>query len=93
MFFLKSNGDSYVYFPNSNNAKFIVEIADTPEGQSYGLMYRTELEENRGMLFIFDQERQLSFWMKNTFIPLDIIFIDSDGTINTIHENTKPKIP
>ena len=54
-----------------------IEIADNDEKRTLGLMYRRELAENQGMLFIFPQERFQSFWMRNTFIPLDIIFINT----------------
>ena len=53
-------------------------------------MHRKKLEENTGMFFLFDSEKKASFWMKNTFFPLDIIFINKDGSINTIYKNTKP---
>ena len=58
-----------------------VEIADNLFEQAKGLMYRKALGENRGMLFVYPDERELSFWMKNTLIPLSIAYIDSDGHI------------
>ena len=58
-----------------------VEIADDLFEQTRGLMYRTELGEDRGMLFAYPDERKLTFWMKNTFIPLSIAYIDSKGRI------------
>ena len=58
------------------------EIADTPEKAEKGLMFRESLAEDAGMLFIFEDEAQRAFWMKNTFINLDIIFIAADGTVN-----------
>ena len=58
-----------------------VEIADTPAEQEYGLMGRTALAADAGMLFVFDQDQPLSFWMKDTLIPLSIAFINSEGTI------------
>ena len=61
-----------------------VEIADGPFEQQRGLMYRTSLGEDRGMLFVFQREQQLSFWMKNTRIPLSIAYIDSKGRITDI---------
>ncbi len=63
-----------------------VEVAVTPEEREIGLMYREFLPENNGMLFIFEQESRLSFWMKNTFIPLSIAFINSDGIIVDIQQ-------
>ena len=68
-----------------------VEVAKTNEEQVKGLMYRLELKENEGMLFLFDNEKKTSFWMKNTFIPLDIIFINKKLSINKINKNSKPK--
>ena len=67
-----------------------VEVASAPAERSQGLMYRTQMDENKGMLFIFDSMEMKSFWMKNTIIPLDIIFIDNKGVINTILKNTTP---
>ena len=67
-----------------------VEVVKTYEDQKTGLMHRKNLEENKGMLFLFNSEKKASFWMKNTFISLDIIFINKDGSINTIYKNTKP---
>ena len=69
---------------------FSVEIAKTEQERATGLMYRKELAEGRGMLFDFSPEQQVSMWMKNTFIPLDMIFIRSDGRILRIAENTEP---
>jgi uncharacterized membrane protein (UPF0127 family) len=70
---------------------FSVEIAKTEQERATGLMYRKELAEGRGMLFDFTPEQQVSMWMKNTFIPLDMIFIRSDGRILRIAENTVPQ--
>ena len=67
-----------------------VEVARTSEEQAQGLMYRTSLPDDGGMLFPFDPPRPASFWMKNTVIPLDMIFIRADGTIARIAENTVP---
>ena len=69
---------------------FTVEIARTSQQQAKGLMFRTELPDDRGMVFPFVQERMASFWMKNTVIPLDIIFIRKDGKIENIAANTIP---
>ena len=69
---------------------FTVEVAKSSAEQAKGLMFRTELADTVGMIFPFAQPRVASFWMKNTVIPLDIIFIRSDGTIESIAENTIP---
>ena len=67
-----------------------VEIADTNEKRALGLMYRRELPESHGMLFLFSRQELQSFWMKNTPLPLDILFIDSSLTIVGIARNTTP---
>jgi uncharacterized protein len=69
---------------------FGVEMAVTPEEQARGLMFRRELPERQGMLFDFKREQPTSFWMKNTYISLDMIFIRADGRILSIAENTVP---
>ncbi len=69
---------------------FGVEMAVTPEEQSKGLMFRRELPDRQGMLFDFKREQPTNFWMKNTYIPLDMIFIRADGRILNIAENTVP---
>jgi uncharacterized membrane protein (UPF0127 family) len=70
--------------------RFTVEVARTPEEQQTGLMNRSSLAPDRGMIFPHDPPRMASFWMKNTLIPLDIIFVRPDGTIANIAENTIP---
>ncbi|MGH7931231.1 MAG: DUF192 domain-containing protein [Candidatus Binatia bacterium] len=69
---------------------FQVEVADTPAKRETGLQYRRELDEARGMIFLFPREEQLSFWMKNTPIALDMIFISAERKIVDIVENTVP---
>jgi uncharacterized membrane protein (UPF0127 family) len=69
---------------------FAVEIADTDAQRAKGLMFRKELPEGQGMLFDFHREQDVSFWMENTYIPLDMIFIRGDGRILRIAENTEP---
>ncbi len=75
--------------------KYTVELAVTPEQHRIGMMFRDYIEENTGMLFVFKDEAERNFWMKNTFIPLDLIFIRKDGVITHIHpmaeeESLKP---
>jgi uncharacterized protein len=67
-----------------------VEVAASHEQQEKGLMYRTEIADNAGMIFPFPEARTASFWMKNTYIPLDIIFIRANGSIENIAENATP---
>lgn len=67
-----------------------IELADSPQKREMGLMHRTSMMENQGMLFIFDAEERQSFWMKNTHLPLDIIFVNEAKTIVHIAENCEP---
>ena len=70
--------------------KFAVEIADNDADREKGLMFRRDLPDGRGMLFDFHHVQDVSFWMQNTYIPLDMLFIKSDGRILRIEENTEP---
>ena len=70
---------------------FSVEVATTDQEKETGLMYRKELPDGKGMLFDFSPEQQISMWMKNTYISLDMIFIRADGRILRIAENTEPE--
>jgi len=101
MYKLVNENDSYISSQNntipltivkSNNdtVEISVEVADTPASREIGLMDRTYLALNKGMLFVFDTEEIRSFWMKNTYIPLDIIFLNQDKKIIKIHKNTTP---
>lgn len=67
-----------------------IELADSPEERSRGMMYRKSVCDTCGMLFVFDSEQVQNFWMKNTFISLDMIFMNKEGYIVKIHQNTKP---
>lgn len=70
--------------------RFTVEIARTPEEQSHGLMDRQSLAPDRGMIFPYEPPQAVAFWMKNTLIPLDMIFIAPGGRILRIEENAVP---
>jgi uncharacterized membrane protein (UPF0127 family) len=74
----------------SGEHTFAVEVVDTPESRARGLMYVQELAPDAGMLFDFKEERPVSFWMQNTFIPLDMLFITADGVVKNIHVNARP---
>jgi hypothetical protein len=63
-----------------------VEVVETLEKQERGLMFRQSLPENEGMLFVYREPQELAFWMRNTFIPLDIVFVGADGIILNIHQ-------
>ena len=65
-------------------------LADTPAKRAQGLMHVTDLPENAGMLLVFSQPRQISIWMKNTLISLDILFLNPSGRIVKIHKNAEP---
>lgn len=80
---IKSSNDSVI-------AKLDIEVADNEYETQTGLMYRTELETNRGMLFVFPDVSYRSFYMKNTKIPLDIIYLDENKTVVSIQKNAQP---
>ncbi|MDO5646516.1 DUF192 domain-containing protein [Paracoccus sp. (in: a-proteobacteria)] len=82
--------DDRVQFSGQGGTSFSVELADTPETRARGLMYRRELPADQGMLFIYDRPQPASFWMRNTLIPLDLIFLDDRGVIRHIHANARP---
>jgi hypothetical protein len=84
-FALKTNEDDYAIVKGK---KIFLKIADTPEKQLQGLMYVKQMPENYGMIFLFDNAEPRSFWMKNTEIPLDIIFLRNRKIIN-IHRNVR----
>ena len=69
---------------------FEVELATTPDEHALGLMFREHIDDDRGMLFIFGEEKEYVFWMKNTLIPLDIIWINSDKKVVYIGKNARP---
>ena len=80
-------GNEYVEL---KGRQFSVEIADTPDKQALGLMYRDRLPEGHGMLFIFQNDAPRSFWMKNTRIPLDIMYFSSRLELVSMAENARP---
>lgn len=80
-----------VYFLSAGkNASLEVKVADTGELRTTGLMFVNQMAEDKGMLFIFEDEKQHAFWMKNTLIPLDMIFVAANGTVVGVVENATP---
>jgi uncharacterized membrane protein (UPF0127 family) len=99
-FFKKKETDSEYMFRKdgvltfSDSSGFVktnadIQIADNEFEEELGLMYRKQMDENKGMLFVFPDSRIQTFWMRNTFIPLDMIFVNPDKKIVTIQKNTK----
>lgn len=72
------------------SARFSVEVVDTPESRGRGLMFVESMPTMSGMLFVYDREQSVSFWMKNTLIPLDMVFADGSGVVQRVHENAVP---
>ncbi|MFN3294366.1 MAG: DUF192 domain-containing protein [Gemmobacter sp.] len=71
-------------------ARFSVQVADTDATRSRGLMFVERMRSSAGMLFVYDRPGRAVFWMKNTLIPLDMIFADATGTVQRVHENAIP---
>lgn len=71
--------------------RFRVELADNDQSRARGMMFRTSMPPDAGMLFDFKQEQMASFWMRNTLLPLDMLFIKADGTILNIHQRAIPR--
>jgi uncharacterized membrane protein (UPF0127 family) len=72
------------------SARFTVEVADDAAERAQGLMNRPSMPRSAGMLFLYEGPQRATFWMKNTLIPLDMIFMDPTGTVTHIHENAVP---
>jgi uncharacterized membrane protein (UPF0127 family) len=87
---IKFQKSSLVIVTGGREIKFDVDLALTETERARGLMFREKLGPYDGMLFDFHQEAPVSFWMKNTLIPLDMVFIAADGTIRHIHANAVP---
>lgn len=69
---------------------FAVEVADDAEERAQGLMFRSAMSPASGMLFVYDGPRRVQFWMKNTLIPLDMVFADATGTVTRVHSGAVP---
>lgn len=72
------------------HADLHLEVAVSPDDQERGLMYRTSLPPHTGMLFVFDADQPVAFWMKNTLVALDMLFVGADGTVRTVYRNVAP---
>lgn len=96
VFLIVAIGGIFIFYKKEQNLIcfknycFNVELAQTPEELSNGLMYREKLDSDKGMFFIFDGAGEYPFWMKNTLIPLDIIWINEKKEVVFINENTQP---
>lgn len=86
----EQNRQSLYIITHKGKATYQIEVADTPARQQRGLMYRKSIPTNQGMLFDFHQEKIVFMWMKNTYIPLDMLFADKKGIIRHIHEGVRP---
>jgi uncharacterized membrane protein (UPF0127 family) len=84
------NGVPLEVHENGKTHRFTVEVAATPQQQERGLMFRNELADDRGMIFPMQPPRTASFWMKDTFIPLDMLFIRTDGSVAFVAANVPP---
>jgi uncharacterized membrane protein (UPF0127 family) len=74
----------------TGDLNFTIEVATTDQERALGLMFRRSLPENSGMLFIYDPPQSATMWMKNTLIPLDMVFISAEGKVHRIESNTEP---
>ena len=75
---------------DSGDHNFNIEVATTDQERALGLMFRRSLPENGGMLFLYDQPQPAAMWMKNTLIPLDMVFISPEGKVHRIEANAEP---
>ena len=82
--------DLVIRSKHGKDVPFKVEVVDTPESRMFGLMHRNSLPEEEGMWFVFDESKERSFWMRNTLIPLDIIFVTENMMISHIHKMAVP---
>jgi uncharacterized protein len=75
---------------SGGSESFVVELADDGAERAQGLMFRTSMDPGAGMLFVYESPRRAQFWMKNTLIPLDMVFADATGTVTRVHSNAVP---
>lgn len=86
-------GRAELQTPDGRVAAFAVEISDTDAERERGLMFRTDLPRGSGMLFVYDSPRHARYWMKNTLIPLDIMFFDAAGVLKVVAAEARPQDP
>ena len=82
--------DKALFKGNGRSVAVSVEIADDQEERARGLMFRRDLQPDTGMLFIYETPQRVAFWMRNTLIPLDMIFIDARGRVRHVHPMARP---
>ena len=83
---LPADPEALVAVTAKGEVRFRIEVADEPAERSMGLMFRTDLGDDQGMLFVFDETQPVGFWMKNTPLPLDLLFIGEDGKVRDIQQ-------
>lgn len=83
---LPTDAEPLVVETSAGERSFAIEIADEPAERERGLMFRETMDDGHGMLFVFAEQRQVGFWMKNTPMPLDLVFIAEDGTVKAVLE-------
>jgi hypothetical protein len=82
--------DSLILVTRSGEHQIEIEVAETPEEKALGLMFRTSVPERTGMLFPYPAPQELTMWMRNTYVPLDMVFIRADGVVHRIVARTEP---
>lgn len=82
--------DQVTFRTDGGTVRFSVEVADDAAERAQGLMFRESLPRSAGMLFIYERPQTASFWMRNTLIPLDLIFMDASGTVRSVHPDARP---
>ncbi len=85
-----SDGSVDIRLAGGGAARFTIELADDPAERARGLMFREQMPRSSGMLFLYERSQHAVFWMKNTLIPLDMIFADATGLVTHVHANAIP---